>query len=524
MGWRSNVLLAILGIATALFVAQFQRFPGYLDSDYYFGGALQLADGKGFSEPYLWNYLDDPKGLPHPSHAYWMPLASILASAGMFLTGHSDYASGRLGFIALAGAAPVVTAALAYAISRRRELAIISGLLAVFSAYYVPFMSVPDNYGVYMVLGALFLLLLERPRMTSFLSLGLVAGMMSLARSDGILWLVLAWLAALLLPLRPHKMDHQTGPSDSLRQSADRASRMGMAAAGFLIVMLPWYLRNYAVHGTVMAPGGGHLLWLTAYDETFIYPAAQLTLSRWLETGIAAITSARLAALRWNLLNAFAAQGEIFLLAFILIGAWRLRDDPRVRVGGMGWLALLLTMTLIFPYAGSRGGFFHAGAGFQSLWWALAPIGLDSVVAAARKRGLFTPQAPVIFRWALVALAVVLSAAIVRIRVLPGWGEGEQYYPTIDDFLHRSGARAGEVAMVRNPPGYYVMTGRAAIVVPYADAQSILAAARRYDARYLIIETAGAAGPIKSVYDDLGSQVFVYLGEVDGTRIFRVEP
>src|SRR5512139_2985499 len=185
MNWRHYVILFVIGWSVPFSVSRFQSLHGYMDADYYFAGGLQFAQCKGFSEPYLWNYLDDPKGLPHPSHAYWMPLASILASAGMFLTGHPDYASGRLGFIALAGAAPVVTAALAYAISRRRELAIISGLLAVFSAYYVPFMSVPDNYGVYMVLGALFLLLLERPRMTSFLSLGLVAGIMSLARSDG---------------------------------------------------------------------------------------------------------------------------------------------------------------------------------------------------------------------------------------------------------------------------------------------------------------------------------------------------
>ena len=76
--------------------------------------------------------------------------------------------------------------------------------------------------------------------------------------------------------------------------------------------------------------------------------------------------------------------------------------------------------------------------------------------------------------------------------------------------------------MARNPPGYYMMTGRPAIAVPYSEAADLLAAARRYDARYLVIESAGAAGPIRTVYEDLDSTTFEFLGELDGTRIFRI--
>ncbi len=43
MTWRSSLALSLLGLALALFVAHFQPFPGYLDSDYYFAGGMQLA-------------------------------------------------------------------------------------------------------------------------------------------------------------------------------------------------------------------------------------------------------------------------------------------------------------------------------------------------------------------------------------------------------------------------------------------------------------------------------------------------
>ena len=44
------------------------------------------------------------------------------------------------------------------------------------------------------------------------------------------------------------------------------------------------------------------------------------------------------------------------------------------------------------------------------------------------------------------------------------------------------------VVMVNNPPGYYAMTGRQAIVIPDGDLQTSLNAARKYQASYLILD------------------------------------
>ena len=511
MGWRRYALLAAMGLGLAVAVAQFQPFPGYLDADYYFSGGIQLASGKGFTEPYLWNYLDDPAGLPHPSHSYWMPLSSIITAAGMWIARSTSYQAGRLGFLLLAALAPVVTAALACNLTQRRDLALISGLLAVFAVYYVPFLPVPDNYGPYLVLGGLYFLTMGWRRLASYVVLGALAGLMALARSDGLLWLAL------------------TGVIIAYRLLGDRMlgtalSRGALALLGFLLVAGPWFWHTYSIYGAPLAPGGGHLLWLRTYDDTFVYPANQLTMQSWVAQGWQPILAARLMALRWNLLNSFAAQGEIFVLPFILVGLWLYRKDEHVRLAGFGWFCLLLVMTLVFPFAGARGGFFHGGAAFQPLWWTLAPAGLDGVIAAARRRGMFTPRAFQIFQGALVGLAILMTAVILSIRVFPHWGEGEDKYPAIEVFLQAEGIRPGDVIMVRNPPGYYLMTGRPAIVVPYANEAAIAEAARRYKAKYLVIEAAGAAGPIKDVYERKSNAYFTFLGDIGGTRIFRSIP
>ena len=129
------LILAVLQLGIILFVAQYQTIPGNIDADYYFMGGARLAQGHGFTENYIWNYFNDPVSLPQPSHSYWMPLASILTALGMWVTGNQTFASGRLAFIVLAVLITPLTAALAYRITSRRDLAIVSGLLSLFSGF-----------------------------------------------------------------------------------------------------------------------------------------------------------------------------------------------------------------------------------------------------------------------------------------------------------------------------------------------------------------------------------------------------
>ena len=201
MSLRTYLYLFLFGLAVTVVIAQFQPIPGYLDSDYYFGGGIQLATGKGFTEPYLWNYLDNSTSLPHPSHSYWMPLASIISAFGMWLTGQTSYGAARIFFLLIASLVPPLTAALAYTFSQRRDLAIASGALAVFSIYHAPFVGVTDNFSLFMLLGGLYFIfatqLIQDPTRTRhWLLLGLLAGLMTLSRSDGLLWLALTFLFA----------------------------------------------------------------------------------------------------------------------------------------------------------------------------------------------------------------------------------------------------------------------------------------------------------------------------------------
>jgi hypothetical protein len=518
VNWRHYAVLFVIGFAVPYFIAQYQTLPGYMDADYYFAGGIQLATGRGFSEPYIWNYLSDPRGLPTPSHTYWMPLASMISALGMWLTSQTTYAAGRFPFILLSACVPLLTANLAFDISRKRTVAMAAGLLAIFSHYYAPSMPVPDNYAIYMLLGGAFLLLAPRPQRWIPFALGVLAGLMTLARSDGLLWLGLAGLTILWKA----KADKQT-----FNGWLARVIPAGiLIILGYLVVMGPWHYRNWTLFESFLTPGGGRLLWLQDYRETFIYPAGQLTGERFLQAGWDLAIQNRLDALSSNLNTVVFAQGGLFLLPFILFGLWQIKHDLRTRISITGWVILFVVMSIIFPFAGVRGSFHHAGAALQPLWWVAAPLGLEALVAWAREeRGLFTDQyAPVVFHTTLIVLMVAFTAYLVNLRVIStGWAKDDVIYAAVEEKLQANGISPMDVVIVRNPPGYYVRTGRSAILLPYGDESTVLAVADRFSAKYLVLEKTNSLGPVQGLYENPdGHRAFIYLGEVDGARLYRI--
>ncbi len=530
MSGRILLVLWLLGLAIVSIVAVFQNSPGYMDADYYYSGGIQLASGQGFNENILWNYLDDPEGLPHPSHGYWMPLVSILAAAGMALLGKIDFSSGRFLFILIAAFIPPLTAELAWRLHRRKDLALISGGLALFPAFYLPYLPTTDVFGCFMILGGCFFLLLTsiensaqrdpRDLYLSPLLLGSLAGLMHLGRADGLLWLFLGLAGVGRLAL------------DAQRPRAwRRALLVGLAClVGYLLVMGPWYLRNLAVFGAPLSPGGDRSFWILEYDELFTFPADQLTFQRWLQSGLGVILNARLWAAGQNLQSGLAVQGGIFLAPLIGFGLWRLRNHLSIRVAVCGWLLTFLAMTLVFPYQGARGGFFHSGAAFQPVFWAAAPLGLESLIEwGSRRRNWETRQARRIFGVGLMGLAFLLTILTARGRLFSAdaggvsWNARYERYVQLEQYLQKLDIPLDGVAIVNNPPEYFVASGRPAISIPYGDLQAVCSAADRYHGRVLLLEIDQILGGTDLFDHPKDRLCLKYLDTIEDVRIFLIE-
>jgi hypothetical protein len=290
--------------------------------------------------------------------------------------------------------------------------------------------------------------------------------------------------------------------------------------------MSPWYARNYKEFGTFMSPGGSRALWLQNYDQTFIYPPEALSKESFLEYGWENIWNDRLWAINNNLQSGFAAHGGIILFPFIITGILYFRKDVRVKLAVIAWLILFLVMTFLFPFAGVRGAFFHAGAALQPMWWVLAPLGLDSILASLRKRNWGDERGRIIFTSSFVLVTIILTFFVVYIRVFQlGWGEGSANYVEIEKQLIQNGITENDVVIVWDAPLYYLDTGRSAISIPYGGTHAILAVSGQFNAHYLILEPEAALEPIQNLMKNPNqNNQFIFLGTVDDANLFKIVP
>ena len=125
----------------------------------------------------------------------------------------------------------------------------------------------------------------------------------------------------------------------------------------------------------------------------------------------------------------------------------------------------------------------------------------------------------------LVLLAIFLTGYLVNFRVISsGWAKDDLIYPSVQQVLVEGGIAPDDVVIVRNPPGYFIASGHSSIALPFGDESTILAAAEKYHARYLVLEKGGTFESIQDLYDEPQSHPsFVYIGEVNEAKLYRIE-
>jgi hypothetical protein len=537
---RNYLMVFILSLCVLGAVASFQTAPGYMDADYYYSGGVQLASGHGFQENFLWNYLDDPAGLPHASHTYWMPLASLLAASLPALAGKIDFILARIPFIVLGALVAPVTAGLCYRFSRRSDLAVFAGALAVFPGYYLPYLATTDTFGIFMLLGSAFLALaawlpskITADAFPKTLLLGLCAGLMHLARADGLLWLGFGW--GIILWVGWNGL-WTKGP---IQRNADRIwdrPWVGMAGGlicvgiGYLAIMAPWLLRNYSLYGAWLSPGSSRVIWQREYNELFSFPPESLNFSSWWSQGLGAIISQRVSALAANFGSALGVQWEVLLTPFVLAGLWSLRKQRMVQLAMCGWGFTILVMSIAYPFAGARGGFFHSGSAVQPVLWGVVPTGFENVITwTARKRHWTSSQrAARTFASGFSVMIVLMTAYLSYHLVIgsdllnPSWNKSQVDYKTLEKELSREDPGQTAGVLVNNPAGYSLVSSRPAYVIPNGNVDTLLEVARRYHVRYVLLDQNYPAG-LASIYSSpQQAPGLVDLSTIGETTVFRV--
>jgi len=506
--------LAVFGLALLVraLAALPQTQPNTMDAAYYLVGGQQLAQGYGFNDPYVWHYLDAPQSLPHPSHLYWMPLPSMLVAVSQSIFG-VNFRAAQLPFVLLSAALPVLAYAVARRVSATRRHAWLAALFTIFSPFYLAYWGVPESFAPFGVFGSLALWLGNRPERRWGWSAGVCAGLAHLSRADGLLLLIPVVLSSF-------KVTPRSSPV------ARRAlSRIGLILLGYLLVMGPWFARNLSVIGSPLSSAGAQAAWLCEYNELFTLDA-QFDVNHLLNCGVDRVLASRVNGVASGAVHLLAEGGMIFLTPLIVVGLWRRRA---AFAGPLIYLALLFgVMTIVFPFAGDRGGLFHSMSALLPFFYAAAPPGLDAVIdwLAARRRGWRAATARRVFSVALVVMALTLSAVIYRGRVIganvndPIWNQADRVYRAIGRWLAERG-ETDPIVVVNNPPLFTYHTGLRSIVIPWGDETDLLAAARRFGARWVVLD-ANRPAPLADLDAAGGSAAVQSVGVIDGYVLLNI--
>lgn len=505
---RPFVTFTLLALVVSFAITRLVNAPSYTDAFYHFNAAARLASGQGLTDIYLWTYIGAPERLPEsgvtPSHLYWMPMTSLLAALGMKLfNAPGSYAAAQFPFTLMFTAVACTGFWLGYRIGGSVRHAWLAGLLTLFSGFFTRFWGTMDTFAPYALFGSLCLVMMGagvdgvgarhalslRRQMVLWVTAGALVGLAHLTRADGVLLLPVGYVAIFWGVWKDRRL----------------LWRFAFAAAltlAYLLVMLPWFVRNLEVIGTPLPLGGTQAVWFTNYDDLFSYPPvaapAALGLDDVLRTRWEAFAGPE-GLFSGNLGTFVAVEGMVVLTPLMLLGLWRRRQSPFLRPFWLYALGLHLTMTLVFPYPGYRGGLLHSAAALAPWWAALGTAGLDDAIEwiARRRRHWNASTAKWIFSAALLALAVFLSLSVgLRARV-PASAEMPALYAELEARLPPD-ARI----MINDPAMLYYYTGRGGVVTPNTEPERIQEIARRYDVDYLLLEPGGIPRKLMPAYDN----------------------
>jgi hypothetical protein len=500
---RTAVALYVLALAVrAVLVALFPD-PAYPDSFYYVDVARAIAAGNGLNVDFVWifaevgNRLPDPAVLPIPSNAHWLPLASFVQAPFISILGPTALASALPGVLIGSLVAPL-TWLIARDAGARPIVGTAAGVISAIPGAATVFMAQPENFALLHPLVAATLWLTARGLKgdsRSFAVAGLLAGLATLARNDGILLAAaigLVWVTDRARAWRARRGRRSWSHVDA-RPPIPVLAAVG-AFALFMVVMGPWWVRQLAVFGSISPTSStGVALWIRDISE-WNSITANPSLESFLAQGWGAIIGSRLDGLFAAIGNFAVMIASVVLLPFLLVGVLSRRQSPDFGPWFVYTFIAFAGATFLYPLHVPGGAFIHTAIGLAPHAAILSIEGVLLFVGwLSRRRRTWDPgPAETVFVWAIVAL-VIGSAVIFTRPVQAGWDASRQPRMALGAALDRLGVAKDDRLLSIDAAGFKYWTGRPGVVTPDDPIEVIESVARAYGTRWLVVERADAA-------------------------------
>ena len=484
------MLLYGLAVAVRLALIAHVPYPAYPDSAYYVDVARNLQAGQGFNVDFIWIFAEvgakipaDPI-LPIPSNAHWMPLASIVQVPFLSIFGDVAWAS-ALPFALLGALAAPLIWAFARDAGARESVAVGAGILTAVPLLSTVYLVQPDNFSLFqpLVVGSLWLgARALRGSGRAFIGAGLLAGVATLSRNDGLLVLVTLGLVFAWDRWRSWRAAGGRVPAISF------AAAVGCVAV-FVLVMTPWWARQLAVFGSLSpSTASGKVLFIRSIQEwnSITTPA---TLDHLLGMGIGPLLETRIGGLVAALTIYITLVAGVLLAPLMVVGGWARRRSPDFRPFFI-YAAILFAFSALVSAVHVPGGtFIHSAIALAPFSYVLALEGVAAAVAwvAARRPAWDAPSATRIFSGAVVAFAV-LCAVAGSLVVHRAWENRRERGLAVASTLDAAGAPSTDRVMSIDAASTRYWSGHGGVVLVNDPLDTVRDVARAYDIRWLVLD------------------------------------
>ena len=492
---RIPIVLYALALLVRLVLIWHFPDPAYPDSFYYVDVARAFHEGRGLTIDLVWIFPEVGGSipvhpvLPIPSNAHWMPLASLVQVPFLALLGTGPWSS-ALPFALIGSLAAPMTWAMARDAGARPLVQVGAGLLVAVPVMTAAYMVQPDNFSLYqpLVLGALWLGargLKGSPR--AFVAAGLLTGLATLSRNDGLL--VLAALGLAFMWDRAH------------RRAIPLPAAVGCVAL-FALVMAPWWLRQLAVFGSLSpSTASGKVFFIRDIGEwnSITTPA---TLDHLLGMGIGPFIASRIGGLVAALMIFATLVGGLVLAPLMVVGGWARRRSPDFGPFFLYALLLFGFSTLVSAIHVPGGTFIHSAVALAPHGYVLALEGIAVAVAwiAARRPTWSAESATRAFTGAALVFALgagVFGSAFVHAT----WADSRSMFPGAAAARAGAGAATRDRVMSIDAAGTKYWTGRGGVVLVNDPLEAVRAVIDAYDIRWLVLDREDSVKALAPVLD-----------------------
>lgn len=368
--------LFLLAIGFLLLASHYVEPQATMDAAYYHILAGQLENGKGFTEPIIWQFLKDYKDIERPMD-YWMPLGIIFYYLARTVVGVAGEVWLNILIWSLLSSWVFIEVK---SITRSTLNGFFAYCTMLFSGRIMFHLLTTDNIAFYALFGFLFFKLAGR-KDSNWALAAIVGGMSALMRIEGV---IIAFFGGMFEFFKTRSLK---------------------VLAGYLLVLIvvlaPWMVRNYTVLGHPW-PSNSKGLYLKAYEDLF-REGVPGTLESYLSLGYEKIYDQKMKGLRLALINLIAFPGMFVfypLWLFGLIKIWR-REG---KFFAFLLSAFVLFCGLAFPLQAEKGTAMHISAYFFPWFAILNGVGLSALTNHYRVQKKYSVlMIMILVSWSLVA-------------------------------------------------------------------------------------------------------------------------